>query len=1737
MKLILTILFSILLFNTSFSQRNDLSFRVLDNSNGLPQNSVYAMVQDSLGFIWIGTEDGLVRFDGDETMLIDKSNHKYSNLSSNEIVSLQHDWPFLWIGTENGLNSYNIVTEEITSYFDKVNFSSPIKSMAIAPKKDILWLGTSDGLYVYDYSNLSNKINKVNDNFAINDMFYSNNDYLILATDLGLLIKYLDTGEIDTITEGKYNIINTNNNNNLFVLSDNNIIYSLSDGNDRLTQYLKLEDKEIDITDFCFYNEKILICTSNNGLLYNNNWNQYFGIESNSLPEDHLLCNYIDNTGVLWIGTDTKGVCFNDPRTVSLKHYTISPFTDNNEYFLPENIVWSFGQIDSNKIVIGLNQSGAVLFDKNSKKFNRLQTDFDDFSNSSIKAIATINGSLLFGTDKGKIFSCGRDYKLRLHASINKKEEIKIIKKISSEKIGIGTNKYLYVYSSVSHIIDTIKIGDIYAIEKCLGDSTLFVGTKGNGMFTVNTNDFSFRKLSDKVQNILAIHKPKNTNNLLIIGTKDFGLLEYNILKNEYNMKPLIDDKNANVVHSIVPGSDSLIWLSTNNGIYLYNYISKGYNSFSNIPSLQNKEFCGGSSFIDFEGKIYFGGINGYNLIDDDLYNQQSSNLSKYYTYFSMFKSISNDPTIRNSFSLDSNVVLKRYFKVKYEDRPISFRINTVDYNNSDFEYLVFVIDNSGKYIKLDPVNESNVFSLDYAALKNLALVYGSDNYEIIVYKTHKIGLSQVKSTDHFTIMVGRAPLSYMFILVSSILFLGFLIFFGWKAFLLVRKINNKYKISTANIKHQENINEIRNITNINNIIYNSIVQLVKNYQYVSAAYFDFSYSKNKFVTRKNKNNDSELIQFFTNEEEKKLKFILTDSGHYNLFYEDQLLRPNESYIINNILIFPCSANFEFYKQNEESKLLRGVFGIFLCKLPTYSFSAVKGKLFKRTQPTIKFTYAQSRSYLDNISQVLSRLKINAFAKEIEEEFNNLELNSVNHEDFLLRLIAYINSRFGAIHDIKLNIISFGFSTGLTYKTLGNIIDSNNEDLVINSEIEVYHNNVIVFNFVLFTIGEIRRELKQHIKSLFERSVDTYFNLKYDFFIGKLIHPIRLFETYQIAFQKSSKSSDSLMEPFLDLLKNYFNTDFISFWIKVYDDDDKSNYYIQKYGTEEVKKACHVFGERKIDINYSRKYYPYVIDLSMKSEDNEQFYSFAKDGSFQSCIYVPLIIEKLQYGYILIYSKLKISDVLFHRDLEFINLISEKAVRFVQDRKLVKYKKTFNISSFISLKTSLEVLTKNARNYLFPDFVILFWYPDDNSDRNNKYRKDFICSGEENLKDKTIITRLRKNINAKIDVIDTFITNKVDLIWVDTKEEYNKHLGTKQKKLENTGTYNDWFFYRENVKTLIAAPIVYNGIKIGVILLNYLDTHFRRNIENDYMIKSFIKYISEGFENAKYFDLFNQRHEIAKIKAEVEEQKNRKLELEFKDIEEKRVRIEEELRLTLSKFSDYSQFLMFKSIFHDVRRILNTQKKSLELINLDNLRDKERHIIEKELLRVDLNAKRIKDFLQLFSFTEKGKVEIDTKVDFEEVLQSLKKYFIRPYFQIDSVDPEQIIVFNILNKQEESERFYCKKTLISMSFYNIVSNAIEVLSDIDDKTDKKIDIIINFENNHHKIVIKDNGPGLDYSKVDETSIFEYGETSKDDGLGLGLFFVKDVIENKYNGSVDFKRKNGFSEFTIILPYK
>ena len=170
-----------------------VNFQNISMKDGLSSNAITCIFQDSKGYIWIGTEDGLNQYDGNGVKVYNYENSTEDGLSSTYITSIAEDEQgYIWVGTYGGLNIIDGETENIVCYGDKNNLSSPYITDIYKDSNNTMWVGTASGLNRYDSESdkfvkyyWNDRDNEIANNY-ITDISEDENGFLWIATKCGI---------------------------------------------------------------------------------------------------------------------------------------------------------------------------------------------------------------------------------------------------------------------------------------------------------------------------------------------------------------------------------------------------------------------------------------------------------------------------------------------------------------------------------------------------------------------------------------------------------------------------------------------------------------------------------------------------------------------------------------------------------------------------------------------------------------------------------------------------------------------------------------------------------------------------------------------------------------------------------------------------------------------------------------------------------------------------------------------------------------------------------------------------------------------------------------------------------------------------------------------------------------------------------------------------------------------------------------------------------------------------------------------------------------------------------------------------------------------------------------------------------------------------------------------------------------------------------------------------------------
>jgi two-component system, sensor histidine kinase ChiS len=744
--------FFILITSELSAQSGNLKFERVTTEKGQSNGTVSCVLKDKLGFMWLGTNKGLIRYDGYSFKEFKHNPSDSNSISGNQIWSIIQDkYGDIWIGTSGkGLNKYLYKEDRFIHYIH-----NPADSTSLGNDLEIPWLfEDSEGeIWIALWEGGFDKYDRKHNNFVHfrykknnSNSIINNSGHRIFEDKHGFL--WLGTSKGLSKFDRKKNKFTTFKNDPL-------------DKNSLAGNYINSITED--------YNGNLWIATYDGLSKYdeiNNNFINYRhepGNE-NSLSSSSIFSICPDKNGNLWIGTDGSGLDYYDTKFRKFTHFYSAILTD---YTLSaSSIPYMF--IDNQSILwIGTVADGLykVVFNKN--KFSLLNKTSDFKMTSNIAEVSAIyednNGIIWIGT-----YGSGLNrYDLKSNSITQYKKSdntnsisddfILSIEMDSNRNLWIGTENGLNFFDPITKRFtkyfavknDTTTIAG-NKITSLLIDTkgTLWIGNNGGGLNIFNSHNKSFTRISTsnlfpdfESDHVWTLYEDKNEN--IWIGTWGLGVIKYNYASNSftpYNSSSLnadsidlkvvvsiAEDKESDLwfgtwgnglikfepainkltsyrnsnkiphenIYGILRDSSNNLWISTGNGITKYDPIQNYGRTYDEEDGLQSLEFKRGAFHKGKSGRFYFGGVNGLNYFYPENVVDKINKPSVAFTSFKIFEEE------LSPFRFGNNVNELQEIILPYNENFISFEFSALEYTSpskNQYAYKLEGIDKDWAY-------------------------------------------------------------------------------------------------------------------------------------------------------------------------------------------------------------------------------------------------------------------------------------------------------------------------------------------------------------------------------------------------------------------------------------------------------------------------------------------------------------------------------------------------------------------------------------------------------------------------------------------------------------------------------------------------------------------------------------------------------------------------------------------------------------------------------------------------------------------------------------------------------------------------------------------------------------------------------------------------------------------------------------------------------------------------------
>ena len=647
-----------------YAQSERLQFKHLTPENGLSSSVITSIFQDHKAFIWIGTYDGLNRYDGINFVVYKNSLTDSSSLSDDVRTMMEDHENNLLIGTNAGLCQYNRDKDNFLNYL--VDKSSPLRGISCAVLKIAedslgnLWLATSVGLIYFDrtknqitkYTHDASNPGSISDD-NVESVLIDKKARLWVSTRKGLNLFNSETGTFEHITHGESEADDLSNTYFLDMIEDsrgdlwfgsNEGMYVLKNNPDaditKLIHY-KHDDKDKfslssnRIKSFCADSSgNLWIGTENDGINFFERENQRFWsyrkdeYDPKSLNSESVQAICQDKSGNLWVGTFTGGLNVALKNRDAIIHYQTLP---GAPYSLSNNAVLSFLEDHQGQIWIGTDGGGLNLFNRQTNRFLRFNVENSHLSSNAILCLYEDSSNQIWiGTWAGGLIRY--DSKTKSFISFTTKNSG--IQDDNIFAITGGDNNDLWLGSFEHGLIHyQIKENKFTSITPSNGGLANKMVTKilkySKGNFIVGSSN-CFQIFSPGENRFTTYgHNPDNANSLsnpslydilvvndssIWVGTKN-GLNQFNPKTRLFTRYFVKDGLPSNVIKGLVMDNSGVLWVTTNHGICRFDFKQGKFKNLTKDDDLQSNEFNDRSILKTKSGALLMGGTKGFNII------------------------------------------------------------------------------------------------------------------------------------------------------------------------------------------------------------------------------------------------------------------------------------------------------------------------------------------------------------------------------------------------------------------------------------------------------------------------------------------------------------------------------------------------------------------------------------------------------------------------------------------------------------------------------------------------------------------------------------------------------------------------------------------------------------------------------------------------------------------------------------------------------------------------------------------------------------------------------------------------------------------------------------------------------------------------------------------------------------------------------------------------------------------
>jgi ligand-binding sensor domain-containing protein/signal transduction histidine kinase/DNA-binding response OmpR family regulator len=790
----LVILIGLLLYFISVKAQPE---RYFTSNKELSSNLVNQIYQDHIGFIWIATEDGLNRFDGNKFVTYRHYTDDPNSLVTNNVYSLLEDKSGrFWIGTAFGLLRYNRSYDKFSLVNipdGRRNLTPYIKSMIETHDHHVIVASSGEGIIDITpngKASVRSDLNNVMRTKYINVVYEDRKGFIWICTqDRGLFRYDPHKKKLISFPLYDYNIsaINEDGTGCIIAASLSGNIYRLNPSTNLFTRINEGEGYLNIVALQRSSDGNLFICTDGQGVKKYNARSCHIEVSNifntmGDLTRGKVHSLIVDKNRDIWLGLFEKGVLL-IPQDKS--HFDYIGSMSKSKDIIGSNCVMSiFKDEKTNTTWIGTDNDGMYGIDE--KGVMKSHFYKSPFPNVLISIFKDSHGNLWGGSFFNGLAKINPQNGDCTYLDFVRNCTVYSLNEDRGDNLWIGTyHDGLYIYNlethAARHFVAPKNLQDRHAntiprnwINTMLTDhnGNVWIGTfPGLAYYDTQKQSFISRYgVNNLLPNVIVYCLCEDSKKHLWIGSAE-GLYDFDTRTRQVKHYTVKDGLPNNFICAIQQGNDGNLWISSHYGLSKFNPRTGRFTNYYNGDGIQGNEFTRGATFKGSDGRLYFGGVNGVTSFYPNNIKSQRTNIRLLITNFYIA-----DKAVKVGDKSGSKDILNRpiyeaqTINLSHDDNSFTIELSALEFADPNKIVYQYKLDNETEWISLQPgINQVTFSELNSGTHVFIARAINSDAVSkpisIIINVRAQWYLSPASIFVYLLIMVAIAYFIYRYII------------------------------------------------------------------------------------------------------------------------------------------------------------------------------------------------------------------------------------------------------------------------------------------------------------------------------------------------------------------------------------------------------------------------------------------------------------------------------------------------------------------------------------------------------------------------------------------------------------------------------------------------------------------------------------------------------------------------------------------------------------------------------------------------------------------------------------------------------------------------------------------------------------------------------------------------------------------------------------------------------------